>query len=66
MTVKQIVETVKQMILVNLNYNNCTRDVVSLMVDETNKVLLAHIKGIIALFQKAKEILERGKNVNSK
>ena len=63
---KQIVETVKQMILVNLNYNNCTRDVVSLMVDETNKVLLAHIKGIIALFQKAKEILERGKNVNSK
>ena len=60
MTDKQIVEYVKRMIVYNLDNNDCQKEAISINFDDTNKLLLAHIKGLIEVFKKAKEILENG------
>ena len=59
MTDKQIVEYVKRMIAYNLDNNDCQKETILINFDDTNKLLLAHIKGLIELFKKAKEILEK-------
>ena len=59
MTDKQIVEYVKRMIVYNLDNNDCQKEAILINFDDTNKLLLAHIKGLIELFKKAKEILEK-------
>ena len=59
MTNDQIVKYVKDMIVDNLGKRDYWREVVSINYDETNKTLIAHIDGLIELFTKAKEILEK-------
>lgn len=55
---EQIVMYVRKMIMNNLKDNDCLKDVFAIQADRTNTLLLAHIKGVIELFEKAKEILE--------
>lgn len=57
MTDKQIIEYVKQMIMDNLERGDNVKEMAMLIVDDTNELLLAHIIGLIALFKKAKEII---------
>ena len=59
MTDKQIVEYVKRIIVYNLDNNDCQKEAILINFDNTNKLLLEHIIGLIALFKKAKEILEK-------
>lgn len=61
---EQIVQYVKDMILGNLNRYGETTEIICIMADD--EYLLEHIKGVMALFKKAKEILERRKNDNDK
>ena len=59
---EQIVEYVKEMIVDNLSKRGFFEEVCLIKGDKTNKTLIAHINGLIKLFIKAKEILEkRGK-----
>lgn len=67
---KQIVEYVRNMIIVNLNQyiQNKTGDVRLLMSeiynlenDENNETLLGHIKGVKELLEKAEKIIESEK-----
>ena len=62
MTDEQIIKYVRNMIVNNLYNNDCHNEAVYVCYDTTNKILLEHIVGLIELFKKAKEILERGKN----
>ena len=59
MTDKQIVEYVKRIIVYNLDNNDCQKEAILINFDNTNKLLLEHIIGLIALFKKAKGILEK-------
>ena len=58
MSDEEIVKYVKNMIANNLAERDCWQEVLILKIDETNKVLIAHIDGLIKLFTKAKKILE--------
>ena len=60
MSDEKIIEYVRYIVLNNLNHNGFTKECAYVMNDETNRLLLEHIKGLIALFEKAKEILEKG------
>lgn len=55
---EQIVMYVRRMIINNLKDNDCLKDVFAIQFDKSNILLLEHIKGVIELFEKAKEILE--------
>ena len=55
---EQIVAYVRRMIVHNLNNNDCLKEAITIQMDTSNTLLLAHIKGVIELFEKAKEILE--------
>ena len=57
---EQVVKYVKDMIIDNLAKRGYWKEVSFIKIDETNKTLLAHIDGLIELFTKAKEILEKG------
>lgn len=56
---EQIVKYVKDMIIDNLAKRDFWQEASFISFDETNKTLLAHINGLIELFTKAKEILEK-------
>lgn len=66
MSDKKIIEYVRSMIVDNLAKRNYWQEVIAIKVDKTNKELLAHIDGLIELFQKAKEIIERKNNKNER
>ena len=55
---KQIVAYVRKMIVTNLDANECINEAISIQLDTSNTLLLEHIKGVIKLLEKAKEILE--------
>ncbi len=55
---EQIVKYVKEIIISNLS-NYHIKDAILVATDETNELLLEHINGLIKLFEKAKEILEK-------
>ena len=63
---KQIVKYVENLIIDNLAKNDSWIDIAEIKSDETNEILIQHINGLMALFVKAKEILEKkgGKNDN--
>lgn len=66
---KQIVEYCKKLILANLHQyaeqdpGTILNEIYSIEDDETNKILLAHLKGVKELLEKGIKILER-KNKN--
>ena len=53
MSDEEIVKYVKNMIANNLAERDCWQEVLILKIDETNKVLIAHIDGFIKWFTKA-------------
>ena len=57
---EQIVKYVRDMITNNLTDKSFFEEAIWVKFDETNKTLLEHINGLIELFTKAKEILEKG------
>lgn len=59
---KQIVAYVKDMVIDNLRKRDFWQEIFIIINDKSGKVLVGHIDGLIELFTKAKEILERGKN----
>ena len=59
MSNKQVIKYVKNLIINNLAKNECWEEIFFIKEDKTNETLLAHINGLIVLFVKAKEILEK-------
>ena len=57
---ERIVNYVSDMIIDNLAKRDYWTEAFRIKADGTNKTLIAHIDGLIELFQKAKEILEDG------
>lgn len=64
MTDKQIVEYVKRIITNNLAENDCYIEVAAIGFDNNNEILLGHIKALISVFEKAKEILIKESDKN--
>ena len=62
----QIVEYARRIIMSNLTYWGLTTEIAEIMADSSNKVILAHIKGLNELFDKAREILEKEIEENGK
>ncbi len=64
---EQIVKYVKDMIINNLAQKDYWEEIFIIKDDKSNKILISHIDGLIELFTKAEEILEKGgKNEKSK
>ena len=59
MSDEHIVKYVQDMIVDNLAKRDFWQEVIYIKSDKTNKILLEHIIGLLELFQKAKEIIER-------
>lgn len=58
MSDRETIDYVRRMIVSTLNDNSRFRDGVTLMLDTSNTLLLAHIKDMIKLLEKARDILE--------
>ena len=63
---EQIVKYVRDMIVDNLVKRDFWQEAAFLKFDETNKILVTHIDGLIELFIKAKEILKGTNNDSNK
>ncbi len=59
MSDNQIIEYVRDMVINNLTRRGYWEDAALINTDDENKELLAHINGLLKLFEKAKEILEK-------
>ena len=56
---QQIVKYAREVVVFNLEKREFIKDMMLIMSDDTNQLLLEHINGLINLFMKAKEIIER-------
>ena len=59
MSDEQIVKYVRSMITENLAQRGYWEEIAMIKLDDENRELLTHIDGLIELFTKAKEILEK-------